>query len=99
MALAAIVVLDHLDFLPPEGSVQPPGQYRRPLPECWAYTHRQYGLRVGVFQVLEALARHGIAPTVALDALTARHCPWLVRHCVDRGCEIVAWGTESPRAG
>ena len=97
VALAAIVVLDQLDFLPPEGSVQPPGQYHRPLPEYWAYTHRQYGLRVGVFRVLEALARHGIAPTIALDALTARNCPWLVRHCVDRGCEIMGHGIAASR--
>ena len=97
VALAAIVVLDQLDFLPPEGSVQPPGQYHRPLPEYWAYTHRQYGLRVGVFRVLEALARHGFTPTVALDALTARHYPWLVRHCVDRGCEIMGHGIAASR--
>ena len=71
VALAAIVILDHLDFLPPEGSVQPPGQFHRPLPEYWAFTHRQYGLRVGVFRVLATLARHGVTPTIAIDALTA----------------------------
>ena len=97
MALAAIVVLDHLDFQPPEGSVQPPGLYHRPLPEYWAFTHRQYGLRVGVFRVLEALARHGITPTIALDALTARSCPWLVRHCIARGCEIMGHGVAASR--
>ena len=97
VALVAIVVLDHLDFLPPEGSVQPPGQYHRPLPEYWAFTHRQYGLRVGVFRVLEALARHRITPTIALDAQTAENCPWLVRHCVGRGYEIMGHGIAASR--
>ena len=97
MALAAIVVLDHLDFQPPEGSVQPPGLYHRPLPEYWAFTHRQYGLRVGVFRVLEALARHAITPTIALDALTASRCPYLVRHCVARGYEIMGHGIAASR--
>ena len=97
VALATIVVLDHLDFFPPEGSVQPPDQYHRPLPEYWAYTHRQYGLRVGVFRVLAALARHRITPTVALDALTAERCPWLVRHCVAQGFEIMGHGIAASR--
>ena len=97
VALAAIVVLDHLDFLPPEGSAQPPGQYHRPRPEYWAYTHRQYGLRVGAFRVLDALARHGITPTIALDAQTAGNCPWLVRHCVAKGFEIMGHGIAASR--
>ena len=97
VALATIVVLDHLDFGPPEGSVQPPGLYHRPLPEYWAFTHRQYGLRVGVFRVLDALARHGITPTVAMDALTAENCPYLMRLCLDRGYEIIGHGTAVSR--
>ena len=97
VALAAIVVLDHLDFRPPEGSVQPPGLYHRPLPEYWAFTHRQYGLRVGAFRVLEALARHDVTPTVAMDALTAENCPYLVRHCVERGYEIIGHGMAVSR--
>jgi peptidoglycan/xylan/chitin deacetylase (PgdA/CDA1 family) len=97
VALATIVVLDHLDFGPPEGSVQPPGLYHRPLPEYWAFTHRQYGLRVGVFRVLEALARHDIRPTIAMDALTAENCPYLVRHCVEREFEIIGHGMAVSR--
>ena len=56
-----------------EGSVQPPGLYHRPLPEYWAFSHRQYGLRVGVFRVLEALARHGVTPTVAMPTSAPVH--------------------------
>ncbi len=97
VALCAIVVLDHLDFLPPDGTVQPPGLYHRPLPEYWAFTHRQYGLRVGVFRVLDVLEKHGIPPTVAMDGLTAENYPYLVRHCLNRGCEIIGHGIAASR--
>ena len=97
VAMAAMVVLDHLDFLPPDGSVQPPGLYHRPLPEYWAFTHRQYGLRVGVFRVLEALTRHGITPTVAMDAMTAENCPYLARLCLAQGYEIIGHGMAVSR--
>jgi peptidoglycan/xylan/chitin deacetylase (PgdA/CDA1 family) len=47
---------------------------------------------VGVFRVLEVLEKHGIKPTVAMDALTAENYPYLVRHCVGRGCEFIGHG-------
>ena len=97
VAVATIVVLDHLDFAPPEGSVQPPGLYHRPLPEYWAFSLRQYGLRVGVYRVLETLARHGVTPTIAIDALTAENCPYLVEHCLRQGFEIMAHGIAVSR--
>lgn len=97
VALGAIVVLDHVDFRPPEGSVPPPGVYHRPLPEYWAFSHRQYGLRVGVFRVLDVLEAHGVRPTIAIDALTARNCPYLVGHCMKRGYEIIGHGMAASR--
>ena len=97
LALCVVVVLDHVDFAPPAGSVQPPGLFHRPLPEYWVFSHRQYGLRVGVYRVLEVLARHGIPATVAMDALTAERCPYLVRYCAEQGCEFIGHGIAASR--
>ncbi len=95
VALSVIVNLEQLEWDPPEGSYQPPGLYDRPLPEYRAITHREYGHRVGVFRVLDALERHRLRPTVAMDALTAANYPYLVKHCQARGAEIIAHG-EAP---
>ena len=53
---------------------------------------REYGHRVGVFRLLDLLEKYGIRPTVSMDALTACRCPYLVRYCLDHGCEIIAHG-------
>ena len=68
------------------------GVAARPYPDYALMTHREYGHRVGVFRVLDVLEKHGITPTVAMDALTAEHYPYLVRHCLQRGCEIIGHG-------
>ena len=47
--------------------------------------------------MLDVLEKHGIKPTVALDALTAANYPYLVRHLLDRGCEIIGHGVSVSR--
>ncbi|MBI4184552.1 MAG: polysaccharide deacetylase family protein [Proteobacteria bacterium] len=97
VALCVLVSLEHLDWSPPAGSHQPPGLYHRPLPEYWAISIREYGHRVGVYRILDLLARYRIRPTIAMDALTAEHYPYLVRYCVDRGAEVIAHGVAVSR--
>jgi peptidoglycan/xylan/chitin deacetylase (PgdA/CDA1 family) len=87
--------------MPPEGSVQAAphaaGMIGRPYPDYARLTHREYGHRVGIFRLLEVLEKHGIAPTIAIDALTAEHYPYLVAHCRQRGCEFIAHGVAATR--
>jgi peptidoglycan/xylan/chitin deacetylase (PgdA/CDA1 family) len=95
VALCVLLNLEHTEWLPPEGSfrtVVAGGVAPRPYPDYALLTHRDYGHRVGIFRVLDVLQKHGITPTVAMDALTAEHYPYLVRHCVQRGCEIIGHG-------
>ena len=96
VALCVIVVLEHAEWQFPPGSVQPPnlagGYGWGPFPDVTAWSHREYGNRVGVFRVLDVLAKQGIRPTIALDALTAAHYPFLVRHCIERGTEFIGHG-------
>ena len=92
MAVCVIVSLEHLEWSPHGGSFQTPALYNRPLPDYRGYSHREYGHRVGIFRVLDVLQKHGITPTIAMDALTAQHYPYLVNHCLQRGCEIIGHG-------
>lgn len=102
LAVCAIVVLEHIEWQPPAGSVQAPTLYtqlaiQRPIPEAWSVSHREYGHRVGIFRVLDVLEKHGIRPTIAIDAMTAQNYPWLVEHCRKRGCEFIARGISASR--
>jgi peptidoglycan/xylan/chitin deacetylase (PgdA/CDA1 family) len=102
IALCVIVALERVEWTPPKESFQSPHLYThlalaRPVPEIWSVSHREYGHRVGIFRILDVLQKHRIRPTIALDAMTARHYPWLVHHCVERGCEFIAHGISASR--
>lgn len=101
LAVGAMVLLEHYEWSPPEGSYSlrsaSGGLIKLPEPDYLRLTHREYGHRVGIFRLLDALEAHGIPPTVAVDELTAVHYPWLVDHCVGRGAELVAHGVAASR--
>ena len=103
VAVCVIVNLECLDWQAPPGSYQAPLLYshlapmQRPVPELWTMAVREYGHRIGVFRLLSLLGKHGVRPTVAMDALTATHYPYLVRHCLQAGCEIIAHGVAVSR--
>jgi peptidoglycan/xylan/chitin deacetylase (PgdA/CDA1 family) len=53
---------------------------------------REYGSRVGVFRLIETLARHGVRATLAIDAHTALHRRPIARECLRHGWDIAAHG-------
>ncbi len=98
MALCVIVNLEHMEWRPEEGSYwrreMSGGFGNRPFPDYTRKTHREYGHRVGIFRVLDALEAVGIRPTIAMDLMTAQNYPFLVEHCLGRGAEIIAHGVS-----
>jgi len=97
VALCLIITLEHTEWEPPEGSFsadQAGGLGLRPFPDYPRFSHREYGHRVGIFRVLDTLERLKIKATVAMDTQTAEGYPYLVKHCQDRGCEIIAHGVS-----
>lgn len=101
VSVSVVVALEYLELEPPpdtrtaanlSGGLGP-----RPYPNYALLSHREYGHRVGVFRILDALEAHDFPVTVALDVGTAEEYPWLVRHCLDRGAEIVAHGISVSR--
>ena len=98
IAICVIVNLEHMEWSPPKDSFTAPlpgGWGHRPFTDLARPSHREYGHRVGIFRVLDALDKHGIKATIAMDALTAEHYPYLVDHCVKRGCEIMGHGISA----
>ena len=96
LALCVLVTLEHMEWRVPEGAFQSAslagGYGPSPFPDVTRWSHREYGHRVGVFRLLDTLAKYGITPTVAMDVLTAENYPFLVRHLKSLGCEIIAHG-------
>jgi peptidoglycan/xylan/chitin deacetylase (PgdA/CDA1 family) len=69
----------------------------RDFPNISRVSTREYGHRVGIFRILEALKVRGIRPTVAIDVLTAEQYPSLVTVLRDAGSEFVAHGIAVTR--
>ncbi len=95
VALSVVVNLEHMEWQAPEGSFSTSlggGLGARGWPDYAQLSHREYGHRVGIFRILDTLEKHGIKATIAMDALTAEHYPYLVEHCLGRGCEIIGHG-------
>ena len=100
IALCVVVTLEKMEWEAPQDAFTvslPGGIADRPFPDYARVSHREYGHRVGIFRVLDVLERHGIRPTVAMDAMTAEANPYLVEHCQQRGAEIIGHGISVSR--
>ena len=100
IALCVVVTLEKMEWEAPPGSITATlagGLGDRAFPDYARVSHREYGHRVGIFRVLDVLEKHGIRPTVAIDAMTAEANPYLVAHCRQRGAEIIGHGISASR--
>jgi peptidoglycan/xylan/chitin deacetylase (PgdA/CDA1 family) len=84
----------------------PAGAYRDPrfhgnlgdlYPNSRAHTLFEYGNRVGIFRVLQALDRYGLTATVAANADACERYPFLVEEFRRRGYELAAHGSSATR--
>jgi peptidoglycan/xylan/chitin deacetylase (PgdA/CDA1 family) len=73
---------------------KPMGAMQTSYPDLRHYTLRDYGNRVGIYRIFEALARHGIRASAACNAAVARRYPSLIQDCTERGWEIIANGLD-----
>ena len=59
------------------------------IPDVAAWGRRDYGNRVGVFRVIEVMARHGVRGTAALNAEVCDAHPRIVEECLEAGWEMM----------
>jgi len=70
-----------------------PNGMTMPYPDLRHYSLRDYGNRVGVFRVADALQKNDVPATWTINAEVAQTKPWLVRHIASlHGAEIAAHG-------
>jgi len=100
VAFWLVLYLEQWELEPPPGAVRAPGVHGPWVdvaPDVRTFTHREYGNRVGIFRILDALDRFAVPATVAVNSAAAQRLPQLVTACADRGHEIAAHGTHATR--
>jgi len=97
-AKVAICFIIPLEFFPLNPSGVPfkhPGAMKTPYPDLRHFTVRDYGNRVGVFRVLDALDITGVKATFAINGEVARRYPPLIDIIEAAGHEIAAHGLST----
>lgn len=79
---------------PTDTPFRAPGHMATPYPDFRHYTARDYGLRVGIYRLLDVLAKVGAAGSVAANSALADHAPALLADMVAAGHEIIAHSTD-----
>jgi peptidoglycan/xylan/chitin deacetylase (PgdA/CDA1 family) len=93
---ALIVVPLEFHMLNPNGKpFKHPGAMQTPYPDLRHYTTRDYGNRVGVFRILNALKRHAIKATFAVNASLLTRVRPLIEAILADGHEIAAYGWDT----
>jgi peptidoglycan/xylan/chitin deacetylase (PgdA/CDA1 family) len=55
-------------------------------------SHREYGNRVGIWRLMDALTEYGVRGTVALNSAVCRHYPRIVERALELGWELMGHG-------
>lgn len=78
-----------------------PGGMSMPYPDLRHFSLRDYGNRVGIFRLLDALDRFGLKPSFAVNGAMVERSPYLISVLRERGDEILAhgWDMDSPHHG
>lgn len=95
-----LLVLEHWEADPSPDDRRDPrlvGEFGSFTPDWRSWSQREYGLRIGVFRVLDALAAAGLTPAVAANARVLQRLPALVRQLDALGVEWVAHGESATR--
>ncbi|MDT7935075.1 MAG: polysaccharide deacetylase family protein [Sphingomonadaceae bacterium] len=94
VALWVCVSLEWFPITPADTPFRAPGHMVTPYPDYRHYTARDYGLRVGVWRILDALRQAGVRASFAANAAVAERCPELIAAIRGGGHEIVAHATD-----
>ncbi len=93
-ALLVVVPLQWFRF-DGQSAFAPLGGPSKEYPDYREWSWKDYGMRVGLFRVLDVLERFGVRATVAADAETCRRYPRVLDEARSRGLEVVAHGRSA----
>lgn len=90
LALWVCVAVPAYPLNPQKGVVAVPGNMTMPYPDLRHFTLRDYGNRVGIYRVLDALDAAGVQPSFAVNGVVPERYPRLFHTLCQRGNEILA---------
>ncbi len=96
----AVLYLEHWDFQAPEGSLRDPrfvGEFGSFNPDYRSWTQREYGLRIGVFRLMDALRDAGIQPVVAANSMVLERIPQVIEALNLSKAQWLAHGVAATR--
>ncbi|MGV8959775.1 MAG: polysaccharide deacetylase family protein [Stenotrophomonas sp.] len=101
LALWINLSLEHFPLNPKGEGFKPHGAMVMPYPDLRHYTLRDYGNRVGVFRVLDALRERGLQASLAVNGELAQRYPALLRRLQATGFELLGhgWNMDSIHYG
>jgi allantoinase len=96
VAVGVVVLLEYAGVSP---SVSAPGASSLRVPPNLLFrSHREYGHRVGIFRLLDAMTEYGLPVSVAVDGQLARRYPFAVDSCAEHRAEFLAHGMQVDQA-
>jgi len=96
VAVGVVILVEYAGVSP---SVSAPGASSLRVPPNLLFrSHREYGHRVGIFRILDAMSQYGLPVSVAVDGESARRYPFVLDSCAEHGAEFVAHGMQVDQA-
>ena len=96
----AVLYLEHWDFESPPDSLRDPrfvGEFGSFNPDYRSWTQREYGLRIGIFRLIQLLRDAGIRPVVAANSLALPRVPQALEELKLSQAQWIAHGVAATR--
>jgi len=97
-ARVAFWIAPNIEFYEWEPPVSPTRKpWPRIQPDILAYSHRDYGNRVGVWRMMEVMDRYGVRGSISLNVAVCDHHPEIIEACLERDWEFFSHGIYNTR--
>ena len=97
-ARLALWVVPNIEFYELEPPTNPSrSDMARPIPDVVFYSHRDYGNRVGIWRMMEAMDRCGVRGSISLSVALCDHHPEIIEECARRDWEFFSHGIYNTR--
>lgn len=93
VALWVIPNVEHFHFDKPSTSITPVTAHLKP--DILNYSWRDFGVRVGIWRMMEVMERHGVKGTVALNSEVCAHYPQIIEAGNRLGWEWMGHGSTN----
>ncbi len=95
VAVWVVPNVEHYEYLPPPGPVDP--YPRTPHPDVRKFAYHDYGNRVGFWRMLEVFDRYEIPCTVSLNVAVLDHYPEIGQAMAERPWDFMSHGLYNTR--